>query len=249
MAKVNYIEKEDFNQEMLKCIEQNKLTNRSIELFELLATEVSRRYNFKHPEEREDAISSAIHDFASYWGGYKYKPVYNIVVIRNFKDGEKISIQIPNNVSGKMEECFFVSRVNPTKPNEFAIGETENKTLEALCNLINSQAHLPVSSTIHKVTRKITFIDKLNDVGVYGHIQIDFDPSSQLVKTKKHIKGSSNISDDFYKPSSAFNWATSVAINGIIKSMNKMRPKEWRNGKLTNFSELFSGSNGEMFGI
>lgn len=249
MAKVNYIEKEDFNQEMLKCIEQNKLTDRSIELFNLLATEVSRRYNFRHPEEREDAISSAVHDFASYWGGYKYKPVYNIVLVRNFEDDEKISIQIPNLETGNLEPCFFVAKTTPTKPHEFAIGETDNKSLEALCNLINNNTSLPITSTIHKVTKKITFIDKLNDVGTYGHIQIDFSPKKQLVKTKKHDKGSSNISDDFYKPSSAFNWATSVAINGMIKSMNRFRPKEWRNGNLVNFSDLYKNSDGEMYGI
>lgn len=244
----NYIEKKDFNEEMLKCIEAGKLTNRSVEMFHKLATEVSRRYNFKYAEEREDAISSALHDFASYWGGYKYKPVYNIVLTRNFEDGEKISVTIPNLTTGKSESCYFIARIKPSGKYDFLIGDTENRSLESLSNLINSFNNIPVTSTIHKVTRKITLIDKLNDVGTYGTIEIDFTPNKQLVKTKKFIKGSSNISDEFYEPSSAFNWATSVAINGIIKSMDKMRPKDWRNGKMVNFSEL-TGIDGEIYGF
>ena len=248
----NYLEKIPFNNEMLVCINQNKLTNKSIEMFTLLATEVSRNYNFKYPEERQDAISSALHDFCAYWKGYKYKPVYNVFFERNIKEDEKIIIKIP--FKNAEEESFhtyeFVAKKKPILKNEFEIGSTENRSIENLSNMINNMTDIAISTTIHKVTKKITFIDKINDVGVYGEIEIHHKLNDQLVKSKqkKFDKTSTVIKDKFYEPSSAFNWATSVAINGILKSMDKMRPKEWRNGKLLNFSEL-TNEDDDLYGI
>lgn len=246
----NYLEKQDFNDEMLVCIKQGRLTTKSVEMFTLLATEVSKKYNYKFPEDREDAISSAKHDFCAYWGGYKYKPVFNIVLVRNFKDGEKIIIRIPNNnnPNKKFYEYEYVARKFPEVKNEFGIGATENKTIENLSNLINQYPSIAIYSTIHKVTKKITFIDKVNDVGTYGEIEIHHTAGEQLMKAKKFCENTSKILEKFTEPSSAFNWATSVAINGIIKSMDKIRPKEWRGGNLLTFSELMN-EDGEMFGI
>jgi hypothetical protein len=246
----NYLEKKDFNDEMLVCIAQGKLTTRSIEMFTLLAQNVSTKYNYRYPQDQEDAISSAQHDFCSYWGGYKYKPVYNIVLVRNFLDGERIVIRIPNNNNAKKEfyEYEYVARKHPVHKNDFEIGTTENKSIENLSRLINSLPSISIYSTIHKVTRKITFIDKVNDVGVYGEIEIHHQIGNQLMKAKNFDSTVNIIRDNFGEPSSAFNWATSVAINGIIKSMDKIRPKDWRGGNLITFSELVN-EDGEMFGI
>lgn len=246
----NYLEKDDFNNEMLVCIAQGKLTTKSVEMFTLIADNVSTKYNYKHEEDRKDAISSALHDFCAYWGGYKYKPVYNIVLLRNFIDGERIVIRIPNknNQSKKFYEYEYIARKYPENKNEFLIGITENKSIENLSNLINQFPSISIYSTIHKVTKKITFIDRANEVGVYGEIEIHHKLGNQLMKAKKFCEQSHVINDFFYEPSSAFNWATSVAINGIIKSMDKIRPKEWRNGNLMTFSELVN-EDGEMFGI
>lgn len=244
----NYLEKKPFNEEMLKCIHRNELTKTSIEMFTLLATEVSGKYSFKYPEDRQDAIASALHDFVSYWRGYKWKPVYNIVLVRNFKEDEKIVIRIPSIDKEKSEfdEYVYVAKKKPVHKNEFLIGLTENKSIENLSNLINSFTNINVYSTIHKVTKKITFIDKINDIGVYGNIEIHYKVNDQLIKQKKFDKNQSVIYDSFYEPSPAFNWATSVAINGIIKSMDKIKPKDWRGGKLFTFSEL-SNEDGEVF--
>lgn len=246
----NYLEKKDFNDEMLICIAKGRLTDKSIEMFTLLAKNVSTKYNYKHPQDQEDAISSAQHDFCSYWGGYKYKPVYNIVLVRNFSEGERIVIRIPNKNNFKKDtyEYEYVARKNPIHKHEFQIGATENKSIENLSNLINQYPSIAIYSTIHKVTKKITFIDKENDVGVYGEIEIHHTLGSQLMKTKKFDPTINVIHDNFYEPSSAFNWATSVAINGIIKSMDRIRPKDWRGGNLITFSELVN-EDGEMFGI
>lgn len=244
----NYLEKKPFNEEMLICISNDKLTNKSIEMFTLIATEVSGNYSFRHSEDRQDAISSACHDFASYWRGYKWRPLFNMVLVRNFKDDEKIIIRIPNLVGDNKphHEYTYTAKEKPTRKNDFLIGVTENKSIENLSNLINLDTTLTIYSTIHKVTKKITIIDKINEIGVYGNIEIYHRVNDQLVKQKKFDNTKNVITEDFYEPSPAFNWATSVAINGIIKSMDRIRPKEWRGGRLINFSEL-TNEEGEIF--
>ena len=233
----NYIEKNYFNEVMLECIEKDKLTNKSIEIFTLLATEVARTYTFKYEEEKQDAIDNAIADFASNWRGYKFKPMYKFNVLRNFREGEKIVIKLPN----QKNSLTFTCKKKSNYPYDFEIGATENKTLENLSNAINKCCSGRLSSTLHKVTKKICIIDEINKLDeniIFAEIEIHTRPKDPLFKTNKMCKTSGLIKDVFNEPTPAFNWATSVARNGIIKSIDKMRPKETRNGVVMNFSEI-----------
>lgn len=229
----NYIDKKEFDKEMVKCIELGKLTNRAIDFFTLLATEVSKTYKFKHSWDRKFAIDFAVSDFCNYWKGWKWKPVYQLNIVRNFKDNETIKVRVDG---GK--EHTFIARRKPKEENHFKILETENKSLESLANLVGELTNGDITCTLHKVTRKITFVDNINDVGIYGDITIKTVGAKRLTKPKIKLTEKNLIEDKFTEPSSAFNWGTSVANNGIIKSINELRPKETRNGMFLNFSEI-----------
>ena len=234
----DYINKKDFNDEMLKCINNDRLTDKSIELFRLLATEVSKTFNFKYQADKEDAIDNAVADFANNWRGYKWKPVFKMKLLRNFKDGESLVIEVPN-----VKKITVVAKTTIRSPYHFKIETKENKTLENLASVIEKLTNSDISCSLHKVTMKITLVDNINCIGTYGKVTINTLPLSKAII--KFTDRNTN-EEPFAEPPPAFNWSTSVCRNGIIKSIDKMRPKEWRKGKMINFSEIMNKKGGSF---
>ena len=228
----DYVDKQEFNEEMLKCVRDNKLTDKSIHFFRLIAKSLSVTYYFKYYQEREDAVDTAVADFASNWRGYKWKPVFKLKLLRNFKDNEKLVIELPN-----YGAITAIAKIKPTTKEHFKIELKQNKSLENLKSLIELATDKKLTGSLHKVSMKITFVDNINHVGVFGSVSFYTIIKKPLFKYPKKMENGVTTSP-FVKPPPAFNWATSVARNGIIKSMDKMKHKDFRHGKMVNFSEI-----------
>ena len=230
----DYINKKEFDKVMLDCIKADKLSDLALSEFNKIASKVSNRYNFRYVADKEDAIHTAMADFVAYWRGWKWKPVFKMILSRNFLDGEILLINVPN-----MKSLRVVAANNVKSPYHFKIEVKENKTLENLARCVEKHMAENMSCFLHKVTMKITFVDNINEIAegkpVEGTVTIVSPPdSSPLIKFKDPL----TKIEKFVLPPPAFNWSTSVCNNAIIKSLDKMRPKEFRNGRLLNFSEI-----------
>ena len=67
---MNYLSNKELRDEIIKCKMQDELTLKAIEMFSLLAENISSTYTYKDPADREDCISSAIMDCYRYWRSY-----------------------------------------------------------------------------------------------------------------------------------------------------------------------------------
>lgn len=245
----NYIDPAHYDKVMFDCKINNELSSEAISLFELQAREVSKKEGimFKYEEDRKDAIQYALQDFINYWRGYKINPICQIVMIRNFLEGEKITINIGDN------KYVYTAKSYITGDNEFKIHEGDdktksiNKTLTGLNELINKD--LPkanteeVASYLHKVTKKINILDYTCYKDSNNYVIIDKVIGSPISKND-FGKTSGQTLLKFGNPPPAFNYMTSLARNGILKGLKKLYPKSSR--LITNFSDI-NKDNGGLF--
>lgn len=66
----NYIDKEEFRQEILKCREADELSEKLTLMFMELARNVSNRMYYQNPDDKEDCISTALVACVKYWRSY-----------------------------------------------------------------------------------------------------------------------------------------------------------------------------------
>lgn len=189
----DYIDKVEYHAEMVKCKKAGKLSNKIIEMFTLHATEVSRGYWFRDEEEKKDAIASAIHDFVSYWKNFKEFNVIQLKLIRNFRIGETITI----NVANYGEITYIAGTETDPEKNTFEIKDTTNHSLQILHDLVKEQMKDIIEPSLHKVTMKITFMDVKNgnDLSIKSGVILNVKDAikneySQLIlqNTKKILK-------------------------------------------------------------
>lgn len=69
--KKKYINNKDLNDEIVKSLEQDKLTHHAEKMLMLLAKEANRKLTYVKVEDKEDCISHARLDLLKYWRGYK----------------------------------------------------------------------------------------------------------------------------------------------------------------------------------
>lgn len=235
----HYIDRNEYHAEIEKSYAKNQLTPRAVEMYQLHAKEVSKLFYFPKDEDREDAVSYAMMDFLRYWKGIKVYSVRELKLKRNFVEGDEIEITIEGYGTNKMVPKFEVTN----KEVEFKIGETENKSLDHLAELINRMHKGHISASLHKVTRKINLVDDHNKqaTGSIGKVKVTHGNDQLMLQ---EIDEYEKILDlDLKDPSNSFNYLTSLARNAIIKYINEYHPKEIRNGKLIHFSQI--NSDGE----
>jgi hypothetical protein len=232
----NYIDKNEYHDEMVKCKLENKLSDKIISMFLLHAKETSRLFRFESKEDREDAIYFAIKDFINYWKNFKHLSVLKIFLERNFIENEEIEIHIEN-----LKESFkFTAKEKPVIYTQFKIGETENKTLDFLKEKIDQRMSNYLQVSLHKVTKKINLMDIHNqDPKSKSYIRINC--FENLFKEQNKVQ---NNLIYFGEPSDAFKFNTSIIRNGMIKYFNEHHPKETRQGKKILFSRINNENNG-----
>jgi len=228
-----YIDRIEYHAEMVKSKKSGKLTDRAVSLFQLHAKEVSRTFYFEFEEDREDAVSSAVHDFLSYWRNFKECNVLQLKIVRNFQEGEWVEIDVKNH-----KKVRYVARQKPTADSDFQIGQTENRSLQSLDEAVKRTLKGAVESSLHKVTQKINLMDTWNgdDLKITSEATIGLTGKEILIKDEKDWKQTKSYV--FKSPPNSFNFLTSYARNGIIKYLNTHHPKATRNGKKILFSQM-----------
>ena len=66
----NYVDPEEFRVEILLSKERDELTPRTVEMFQLMANEASKRLRYKNEEDRKDVIAFALMDLIKYWRSF-----------------------------------------------------------------------------------------------------------------------------------------------------------------------------------
>lgn len=66
----DYISNKDFTAEIIKCKAANRLTPRSVEMFEMLVDRVSKKLSYRDPRDKQDCTQSALHDLCKYWRNF-----------------------------------------------------------------------------------------------------------------------------------------------------------------------------------
>lgn len=222
----DYIDKHEYHAEMVKCKKAGELSNKIIEMFTLHAGEVSRGYWFKDEEEKKDAIASAIHDFVSYWKNFKESNVIQLKLVRNFRLGETITLDIPN--YGRI--IYTAGEETDADKNIFKIEDTTNHSLQILHDLVAKNLKGVIIPSLHKVTMKITFMDIQNaenmdirskvEIGVkdatkYEYQELIFTHSKKIRKILKTLD------------------VVDANIKHIEKLLDKMHHMESNNSKFT----------------
>jgi len=151
----DYINRIEYHDEMVKCKKKGELSRKVIEMFTIHATEVSKAYWFSDEEERKDAIASAMHDFVCYWKNFKESNVVQLKLVRNFRLGETITLDICN--YGVV--TYTAGEETDEEKRIFKIEDTTNHSLQTLHNIIAKDLKDVIEPSLHKVTMKITFMD------------------------------------------------------------------------------------------
>lgn len=84
----HYVKNKDLREEIAKCKAEDKLSDKAIIMFQLMADKYSRTFNYIHDDDRRDCISVAVIDCYKYWKGYDPEIsdnafAYYTTVIRN----------------------------------------------------------------------------------------------------------------------------------------------------------------------
>lgn len=234
-VKKAYLDRHEFHAELAKCKRAKALSRAAIDMFKILCTEVSKKYYFKYEADRDDAIASAMYDCYKYWENFKESNVVQLKIMRNFVDNETIILDIAN-----VGKFIYIAKSATTKKGEFLISETPNKTIG---NLIASVDKAIMGVFHDKVKCKITFMDHVNggDLSTKSKLFIKPSPTDEpLTSTKTKTPNAF----EFDEPPNGFSYFTSVVDKGILKSINKINPKNLRNGMMVSLSNINSSSNG-----
>jgi len=163
MAKRNYIDRDEYHREMVKCKKAGELSPRALELIQIHIDRSSLKYSrtYESDQEREDCMSSAMMDILQYWKNFKESNVVQFKMIRNAHPGDQIKI------IGKDWELVIGFHRGPAKvkDNEIIslIRDTRNRTISAMADTINEIHKDKVKITVDKMKRKVTFQDVTED--------------------------------------------------------------------------------------
>jgi DNA-directed RNA polymerase specialized sigma subunit len=62
-----YLKPSELLKEVISCKQAGKLSNRLLEMFELIAKNSNKRLKYRDPMDKEDCISQAMEDLIKYW--------------------------------------------------------------------------------------------------------------------------------------------------------------------------------------
>ncbi len=207
----NYIDKNEFHDELVMCKRKGELSSKAIGFFQLMANEISKTYYYNQPEDRHDAKARAVQDCYRYWRGFKESNVVQIKFDENFTEKDKVTIDIIG-----YKTLIFVASMNPKKPNEFQIRDSINRSLKSLIACINGTHNEIAEGFLDTIKKKLTIMDKFNgeDLNVKSKLQVVQIIGGEM-KTSEY---------EFKNPPNAFCYITSCVRNGILKVFNELYP-------------------------
>lgn len=251
---VKYKESTDDNGEKSMVMIEGVLSRTALDMFMLLARETSRDFYFDNEDDKKDAISTATHDLFRYWRNFKESNVVQFKLMRNFIPGETITV----NIFGYGEFTYTAGFDQDLLGRLFKIGPTINSTIKNFESIVNTIDGRFIAIFVDKIKNKITLMDKYNsdDLSVKSYVKIQ---SEKIDVKKVNEDGSLSVIGSTYAvmldkktgntlffqdPPNGFSYFTSIARNGCLKSINKIKPKQFRNGNMLSLSHVNSGSNG-----
>ena len=69
-VKKNYLDQNEFRDEILLCKEKDELTPRALEMFQTMVKEISKTRMYRYETDREDCMAQAMLDILLYWRSY-----------------------------------------------------------------------------------------------------------------------------------------------------------------------------------
>lgn len=66
----HYVKNSVLREELIKCRDQDKLTDEAVSMFTQIATKLSASIKYNDPEDRKDCIAYAVLDCVRYWRNY-----------------------------------------------------------------------------------------------------------------------------------------------------------------------------------
>jgi len=66
----HYVNNNELREEIIKCIENDKLSDKAVLMFQQIAERLSRKLKYTNPDDRDDCVGQAICDCISYWRNY-----------------------------------------------------------------------------------------------------------------------------------------------------------------------------------
>lgn len=237
----NYIEKEEYHNLMIDAKRHGKFTQRLIDLIYLHCNEVSKLYRFNYTQDKEDAIGLAVADILQYGiKNFKDCPLIQLKFARNFMPGDTIILQVDD----KIFEYTAVEKVQ--KDREFEIGDTINKSLDFLLEVMREGHESYLELSLHKVTMKMNImnISHRTESPILMRMKV-LGIDENLLKT--HL-GLQEVDLEFEPSPPSFNMVTSIIRNAYAKYFNTCHPVPTRNGNKINFSDINS-KDGGIFNI
>lgn len=276
MAKKHYLDRDEFHDELTICKKVGKLTDRALAMFQLLATEVSRDFYFEDNEDKKDAVAVAVHDLFKYWGNFKESNVVQFKINRNFTNNEEIIVDIfgHGKIAYKANNGFDIKKgkfqIGTTINNslkslvEVVVGR-DDKVIAIYVDKIKNKVTLMDKFNSDDLSVKSSVVIRTEPIEVAAvkklkgnaFRQFDYIPVEEVAEgveyelKKIHLVEPNKNKDFLFKfksPPNAFSYFTSIARHGILKSINKINPKQFRNGGKISIDQINRENNG-MFNI
>jgi hypothetical protein len=168
----HYLDRHEFHAELTVCKKKNDLSGKALEMFKLLAREVSRTYYFENDADRKDAQASAMQDLWKYWRGFKECNVVQLEVQRNLVIDDSLTIHIHN---CNKPLTYIVAAKQNLNSRQFEIGKNINGSLANMITAVKFRDLPKVEIFVDKIKNKITLMDKHNgdDLSVKSFVSFE----------------------------------------------------------------------------
>lgn len=255
-----YLDRNEFHKEMTKCKKEDKLSDKAVGMLKIFAENISRKYYFEDEDDRQDAIAHAMMDFVLYWKNFKEVSLVKIAFVGSLSDGDTIEIKLAN-----LDPVIYkaVKENADILYREFNVSDMEkksdvykrNKTMDNFKLVVNTREQNKIEVSIDKVKSVITIMDRYNSIenSIEGYVKININNErniKELFADTRSTPVPQNLTWNFVPPNNSFSYFSSLLGNAVIKSLNKTRPAELRNGKKISIDSIIhDGENQNMFNI
>lgn len=234
--KSQYINPSEYNDELVKCVKQDKLSAKMIEMFSIHAKNVCRRFYFPDDDDKNDAVSTCMVDFLHNWKSFAVQNNVFLKFNRNFQIGEKLELIIENYGTFVFTAGEHLDKETMT----FEIRDTANKSIRSLMILCQDK---PLSDIIRVTNNTSNHKMMIRDL----HNQEDLTVFSKLIVHELPNEQPLILEDGYYNIigenvysfvpfSPAFQFLTSLCNNSIKKSLDYTSPKALRGGNQVRLS-------------
>lgn len=247
----HYLNRTHYHSELTLCKKAGKLSDLAVSMIMTHAENVSKVYYMSNAADKADAISSAIYDCMKYWKSFHHANLVKLAFQRHILPGEGFIFYINgygspiSMIAGKDFDTLYDSK-NLYNPMSYI-----NKTLDNMNNHILSLGLINIIKiTLNKTKYSMTVTDVMNQdrlINISKATVVTSQDNMPFLKNYANIVDENNDMN-FINPPNAFSYFTTMLRNGVLKHINKINPKQLRNGGLIHMSHVNKDNNG-LFNI